>query len=578
MRTYLRYLRPFLPRMSVGLLIKFTGTIFDLMIPFVLKIIIDDVVPTKDVRKIYIYGIVMVICSVLAVVGNVVANRMASRVASELTRRLRHDLFVKTLYLSCSQTDKFTIPSLESRLTSDTYNVHQFTGMMQRMGVRAPILLVGGLILTCILDPVLTLVLAAMLPVLGVSVFYIAKKSVPLYRNQQSATDDVVRTVRENIGGIRVIKALSKTEYEKRRFAGVNAALMHCEETAGRVVSATNPLMNFFLYVGLTIVIVVGAFRVNAGTSEAGTILSFMSYFNYILNALLSVTRMFTTYSRCSASMGRIEEVLDTKAELPLLSPAASDECADSGASAPHISFESVTFSYNGKKDNLKSVSFSLERGQTLGIIGATGSGKTTLVSLLLRFYDPDSGTVKIDGRDIRTIPSDELYSKFGVALQSDFLFSDTIRENVRFGRDISDEDVDAATVYAQAREFISEKQGGADFALAIKGANLSGGQKQRLLISRALAGAPDILILDDSSSALDYKTDANLRAAIAEGYGSSTKIVIAQRISSIMSADLILVMDGGAVIASGNDSELRQSCGIYREIAESQMGGAILD
>ena len=564
--------------MTVGLIIKFAGTIFDLLIPVMLKIIIDDIVPTKNVAQIYIYGGVMVVCSILAVVGNIVANRMASRVASESTRKLRHDLFVKTLRLSCSQTDKFTIPSLESRLTSDTYNVHQFTGMMQRMGVRAPILLVGGLILTCILDPVLTLVLAAMLPVLGVSVFYIARKSVPLYRKQQSATDDMVRTVRENIGGIRVIKALSKTDFEKRRFSGVNAALMRREEVAGRVVSATNPLMNFFLYVGLTVVIVIGGYRVNVGLSQPGTIISFMSYFNYILNALLSVSRMFTVYSRCSASMGRIEEVLESKEELRVVTPA--DEGYDGAVveNAPHISFESVKFSYNGKKDNLKDVSFALQKGQTLGIIGATGSGKTTLISLLLRFYDPDSGTIRIDGRDIRTIPREALYAKFGVALQSDFLFSDTIRENVRFGRGVTDDEIAEAVEYAQASEFISEKEGGEDFMLAIKGANLSGGQKQRLLISRALAGHPDILILDDSSSALDYKTDSNLRAAIAQGFSSSTKIIIAQRVSSIMSADMILVMDGGAVIAAGTDSELRSTCEIYREIAESQMGGAILD
>ncbi len=563
--------------MSVGLAIKFAGTIFDLLIPVMLKIIIDDVVPTKNAGMIYFYGGVMIVCSILAVLGNIIANRMASRVASESTRLLRHDLFVKTLYLSCAQTDRFTIPSLESRLTSDTYNVHQFTGMMQRMGVRAPILLVGGLVITLILDPVLMLVLVATLPFLGASVFYIAKKTVPLYRKQQSATDDMVGTVRENIQGIRVIKALSKTDYERRRFDGVNRELMKREETAGLVVSATNPLMNFFLYVGLTVVIVIGAFRVNAGLSKVGTILSFMNYFTYILNAMLSVTRMFTTYSRCSASMGRIEEVLSAEAELPVLQ-APDGDVRPAAEGAPHIRFDNVTFSYNGKKNNLQNISFELRRGQTLGVIGATGSGKTTLISLLLRFYDPNSGKIEIDGRDIRYVPRDELYEKFGVALQSDFLFSDTIRENVRFGRDITDEEIDKATVYAQASEFISEKEGGADFELAIKGANLSGGQKQRLLISRALAGTPEIVILDDSSSALDYKTDANLRAAIAEGFGSVTKIIVAQRISSIMSADLILVMDGGSVIASGTDAELRESCDIYREIAESQMGGAILD
>ncbi len=583
MRTYFNYLRPYFGRMTVGLAIKFGGTIFDLLIPVMLELIIDDVIPTGNAAKIYYYGGIMVLCSVLAVLGNVIANRMASRVASESTRLLRHDLFVKTLYLSCSQTDKFTIPSLESRLTSDTYNVHQFTGMMQRMGVRAPILLIGGLVLAFMLDPVMTLVLVAILPFLGVSVYYIARKSVPMYRRQQSATDDMVRTVRENIQGIRVIKALSKTDYERRRFDGVNKALMKREEIAGLTVSATNPLMNFFLYVGLTVVIVVGAFRVNAGTSAVGKIMAFMTFFNYILNAMLSVTRIFTTYSRCSASMSRITEVLEAQPELGVITVDDTDANADGAdgkpaADAPHIEFDDVTFSYNGKRDNLSHVSFSLGHGQTLGVIGATGAGKTTLISLLLRFYDPDGGRIFIDGRDIRTIEPDELYEKFGVALQSDFLFADTIHENVRFGRDIDDEAIDNAIEYAQAREFVENKEGGTGFVLDIKGANLSGGQKQRLLIARALASSPDILILDDSSSALDYKTDANLRGAIANSFESSTKIIVAQRVSSIMSADLILVLDGGVVIAAGTDAELRESCDIYREIAESQMGGAILD
>lgn len=578
MKKYLYYIKPYLPAMMVGLAIKFTGTIFDLLIPYILEHLIDNVAPKEDVKLIYLWGGVMIVCSVLAVLGNVIANRMASRVASRATRLLRHDLFVKTLYLSCSETDRFSIPSLESRLTSDTYNVHQFTGMIQRMGVRAPILLVGGLILTSMMDPVLTLVLVATLPFLGFSIYWISKKSIPLYTKLQSATDDMVRTVRENIQGIRVIKALSKTEYEKKRFAGVNKNLMEREQTAGIIVSTTNPLMNFFLYLGLTVVIVIGAYRVNAGLSEVGKIIAFISYFTYILNAMLSVTRMFVTYSKCAASMNRISEVLDAPTELSVLTPEEDDPYAVEDENAPHIEFENVTFSYNGKRDNLKNVSFKLKKGGTLGIIGATGSGKTTLISLLMRFYDPNDGHIRINGRDIRYFEPDLLYSKFGIAHQSDFLFADTVRENVKFGRDIADDEITAAITSAQAKSFVDEKEGGEDFMLDIKGANLSGGQKQRLLISRALASNPEILILDDSSSALDYKTDAMLRSAITENYTESTKIIVAQRVSSIMHSDLILVMDGGAVIASGNHAELIGSCEIYKEISESQMGGAILD
>ncbi len=574
MKKYLYYIRPYLGAMSVGLAIKFTGTIFDLLIPYILEYIIDDVAKEKDIKLICIWGGVMILCSVCAVLGNVIANRMASRVASRTTQHLRHDLFVKTMYLSCVETDKFTIPSLESRLTSDTYNVHQFTGMMQRMGVRAPILLIGGLILTSLMDPVLTLVLLATLPFLGVSVYMISKRSIPLYSKLQTATDDMVRTVRENIQGIRVIKALSKTDYEKRRFDGVNRKLMQREQTAGVIVATTNPIMNFFLYIGLTVVIIVGAYRVNAGLSEAGKILAFISYFTYILNAMLSVTRIFVTYSKFAASMSRISEVLDSETNLMRLE---SDE-SEPDENAPFIEFDSVTFSYNGKRDNLKNISFKLYEGQSLGIIGATGSGKTTLIALLMRFYDPDSGVIRIKGRDIRTIDPDELHSMFGVALQSDFLFADTISENVRFGRDISKEYLAEALHASQAETFVREKDGREDFMLDIKGANLSGGQKQRLLIARALASHPEILILDDSSSALDYRTDASFRSAIRDGYESSSKIIVAQRVSSIMSSDIIMVMDQGSAIAVGTHDELMQSCGIYSEIASSQMGGAILD
>ncbi len=575
MKKYLHYIKPYLGAMSLGLLIKFTGTIFDLLIPYILEYIIDDVAKLKDIKLICVWGGVMILCSVFAVVGNVAANRMASRVASRTTQHLRHDLFVKTMHLSCVETDKFTIPSLESRLTSDTYNVHQFTGMMQRMGVRAPILLIGGLILTSLMDPVLTLVLLATLPFLGVSVFFISKKSIPLYTKLQAATDDMVRTVRENIQGIRVIKALSKTDYEKRRFSGVNRHLMQSEQTAGMIVATTNPIMNFFLYLGLTVVIIVGAYRVNAGLSEAGKILAFISYFTYILNAMLSVTRIFVTYSKFAASMSRISEVLDS--ETTLL-PVESDENEVIEPDAPLVEFDNVSFSYNGKRDNIKNLSFALRRGQSLGIIGATGSGKTTLISLLMRFYDPQSGVIRIGGRDIRSIDPDELHALFGVALQSDFLFADTIAENIRFGRDISGDNLTEALAAAQAAGFVAEKDGGEDFMLDIKGANLSGGQKQRLLIARALASHPEILILDDSSSALDYKTDANLRGAIRDGYESSSKIIVAQRVSSIMSSDIIIVMDQGRAIAVGTHDELIENCSIYSEIALSQMGGAILD
>ena len=292
MKVILHYIKPFIPRMSVGISIKFIGAVMELLLPWILSYLIDDIVPLRDIGLILLWGGAMVLAAVAALVTNIVANRMAAWVAQHTTQALRHDLFEKISYLSCSHIDSYTIPSLESRLTSDTYNVHQMIGMIQRMGVRAPILLVGGILITLTLDPVLTLVLVCTLPFLGVLVFSVSKRGIPLYVDLQKGVDTMVRTVRETISGIRVIKALSKTDYEREHFAQVNGELVRREKKAGITMALTNPMMNLFLNVGLTLVIVVGAFRVNAGVSSAGNIIAFLSYFTIILNAMMAVTRM----------------------------------------------------------------------------------------------------------------------------------------------------------------------------------------------------------------------------------------------------------------------------------------------
>ena len=306
MRTIFRYLKPYVPRMSLGLFIKFIGTIMDLLLPWILSYMIDDVVPQERISLILLWGGVMLLCSAAAVITNIVANRMASWVAQHTTEAIRHDLFTRISYLSCKQIDNFTIPSLESRLTTDTYNLHQMIGMMQRLGVRAPILLLGGILVTLTLEPVLSLVLLAVLPLIGLLVFAVSRKGIPLYGKLQQGIDSMVRTVRENITGIRVIKALSKTEYEQNRFSHVNEEVVRREKKAGITMALTNPLMNLFLNIGLTMVILVGAWRVNAGLTQPGKILAFLTYFTIILNAMLSITRMFVMYSKGSASASRI--------------------------------------------------------------------------------------------------------------------------------------------------------------------------------------------------------------------------------------------------------------------------------
>lgn len=567
MHVILHYIKPFIPRMSLGIFIKFIGAVMELFLPWILSYMIDDVVPQRNMGLILFWGGMMILAAVAALVTNIVANRMAAWVAQHTTQALRHDLFSKISYLSCAQIDDYSIPSLESRLTSDTYNVHQMIGMMQRMGVRAPILLVGGILITLTLDPVLTLVLVCTLPFLAVLVFSVSKRGIPLYVDLQRGVDSMVRTVRENISGIRVIKALSKTDYERGRFAQVNGEVVRREKKASMTMALTNPMMNLFLNVGLTLVIVVGAFRVNSGVSSAGNIIAFLSYFTIILNAMMAVTRIFVMCSKGIASGSRIQEVLSTREDL-LVTP------EDPVETPYHVVFDQVSFSYHHKgQPNVENISFRLRPGETLGIIGATGCGKSTLMALLMRLYDADSGLIQIGGRKISSIPLEELHQKFGVVFQNDVIFADTIYENIDFGRHLPPEEIEKAARCAQAWEFISSLPDGLQHQLTSKGTNLSGGQKQRVLVARALAGSPEILILDDSSSALDYRTDAALRKALREEYQGVTTFIIAQRVSSILHADHILVLEDGKELGYGTHQELLDSCEVYQEIAKSQMG-----
>jgi len=571
MKKILTYLKPYLPKMILGLIIKFSGTIMDLLLPWILAYTIDDIIPQKDVRLILIWGVVMIFCSIVALVTNIMANRMASRVAKDTTEAVRHDLFEKISYLSSKQVDEFTIPSLESRLTSDTYNIHQMIGMMQRLGVRAPILLLGGIIVTLSLEPVLSLVLILVLPFIGLLVYLVSKKGIPLYTSLQQSVDFLVRTVRENITGIRVIKALSKTNYEKHRLSDVNAEVVKRDKKAGVTMALTNPMMNLFLNIGLTLVIIVGAYRVNEGLTPPGKIIAFLTYFTIILNAMLSITRMFVMYSKGSASADRICQVLDTPEDLKI-------ESKNHVENGYHIEFNHVCFSYNKGNYNIEDISFNLKQGETLGIIGPTGSGKSTLIRLLLRLYDLDSGNIRIHGDDVRSISQEELHTKFGIVFQNDVLFADSIAVNIDFGRGLSREQIEAASDFAQAKEFINSFSDGYEHMVTAKGSNLSGGQKQRILIARALAAHPEILILDDSSSALDYKTDSLLRKALKLNFKNTTTIIVAQRISSILHADHILVLEDGKALGYGTHEQLMQSCESYKEINIVQMGGGVIE
>jgi ATP-binding cassette subfamily B protein len=474
------------------------------------------------------------------------------------------------MYFSNHQMDTLTKPSVISRLTSDTYIIHQMIIRIQRLGVRAPIMLVGGIIVTMILDPVLATVLIGIMPVMAVLITQVSRKSMPLFAGLQQAFDGFVRVVREDINGIRVIKALSKTDYEKSRFDAINTKVVNQEKKARMTVAVISPALNICLNLGLVGVVVVGAYGVNNGTSEVGIILAFMTYFTIILHAVVAISKLFEMWPKATASADRIVQALDSVDALAVVEVAKPEETVEKGA---FIEFQNVTFSYNKEEPNLTNISFALAKGETLGIIGETGAGKTTLLNLLVRLYDPDQGTIRIAGRDIRSMDPRELHQKFGVAFQNDMIFEATIEENIDLGRNLPKAAIAAAIDSAGARGFVAEKLAKTEEQLTIKGANLSGGQKQRILIARALAARPEILVLDDASSALDYQTDAAFRKAIKENFDETTIVIVTQRVSSIRHADHILVLENGAVIGYGKHKHLMKSCEVYREISYSQMG-----
>ena len=573
MKTVIGYLKEYFNKILLSFGVKIIGTVAELLIPFILSHVLSNIVG-RDVKTVVMWGVLMMVCATASCVFNVKANRMATGVSRDFVENLRRDLFAKTLRLSAAQTDKFTIPSLESRITTDTYNVHGFFTMMLRLGARAPIVLVGGIAITLIMDAYLAMVMFAVLPFIFVTVLFVSRKGIRLYKKVQHSVDNMIRIVREDSNGIRVIKALSKSDYEHRRYEKANRALIKDEISAGIVMGGSHPLMNFFMNAGIVGVVALSSGRVQNGLSSPETVIAFMQYFTLLSMAMMAITRMFVMYTKAAASAQRIEEVLTSGEEITVM----SKELYPDKETDAHILFDNVTFSYKGRRNNLENISFKVKKGGSLGIIGATGSGKSTIIKLLLRFYDVNEGGIYIDGEDIRTIEKVRLYKKFGSALQQDFLYADTVEENIKFGRELSRDDVVRAAKIAQADDFINGFPDRYGHILAQHGTNISGGQKQRLLISRALAANPEILILDDSSSALDYKTDAALRRTLSENMADTTVITVAQRVSSVKDSDLIIVLDDGKIIGIGKHDELLENCIEYREISDSQMGGAFVE
>lgn len=569
MKCILKYMKVYTKSIILAVTIKFIGTFSDFLIPYVLEHLLDDVVPTKQLRLVLIWGAIMIFIAFWVRTLNIVANRMAVKIARNCIYNIRRDLFAKTLQLSGNQVDKYGLPSLTSRMTSDSYNVQNFIRSIQTMGIRAPILLLGGVVVTFIMDPGLASVLFLIVPILIAAIIFISRKGIPLYEKVQQSVDNIVRIMRENITGIRVIKSLSKEKSQSQRYGEANEDLFKKDTKASVIMSLPGPLTTLFLNIGLTAVVVYGSYRVNEGITKPGVILAFLTYFNMILMGVSGLNRIFMMLSKANASANRISLVLEEG--VPFETVYGEEE------SDAYIAFDNVSFRYlkegNASEEyELENISFTLEKGKTLGIIGATGSGKTTIVNLLMRFYDTTLGKVIVDGKNVKEYDTKSLRQRFGVVFQNDVIFADSLLENITFGREVDEERAIDASRDAQAWDFIQKYEDNIFHKADIHGANFSGGQKQRILIARALAAKPEILVLDDSSSALDYKTDAMLRQMIKNKYHKTTTIMIAQRISSVMNLDQIIVLDDGKIIGKGTHQELLATCPLYQEIYEVQM------
>ena len=580
MKLIFRYLKKYGGAVALVIFIKLIGTMSELLLPYILEHIIDNIVPLNDLKQVLLWGVMMFAVAVFCRAFNVLANTKAINNAHQISYEVRQSLFEKVMDLTGEQFDGFSLPSLISRMTSDSYNVQSAVQQFQTLCVRAPILLFGGISVALFMDRELAKIMIYIMPVLVLIIIYISSRGIPMYADVQSKLDRVVRIMRENITGIRVVKALSKEDYEIRRFKTANEEMKKTDVKAATVMALPSPLMQMCLNMGLTLVVLTGASRVNQGLMKPGVILAFLTYFNMIAMGVMGLNRIFMTMSKASASADRIDAVLQAEKK-----DMHQEEAHSAAESDEAVRFDHVSFSYGEGSDNaedfageerenaLEDISFVLKKGDSLGIIGPTGSGKTTIINLMMRFYDADQGTVSVDGRPVSSYERKELRARFGTVFQNDMIFQDTLGENISFGRDMDTDDIRLAVKSAMADEFIDSLNEGLDHEAAIRGANLSGGQKQRILVSRALAAKPDILILDDSSSALDYKTDAAMRNAIKENYPDATLIMIAQRVSSVMNMTNILVLDNGKCIGYGTHDELMKTCEPYRDIYEIQMG-----
>lgn len=567
MKKLLRYLRHYKKESMIGPLFKLLEACFELIVPLVMANIIDIGIKNQDIPYICKMGAVLVLFGVLGLTCSLTAQYFAAKAAVGFGTELRHDLFAHIGSLSYAEIDHAGSATLVTRMTSDINQVQSGVNLVLRLFLRSPFIVVGAMVMAFTISVKLSLIFVVAVPLLAVVIYGIMMATIPLYKKVQRGLDRILLSTRENLAGIRVIRAFRTQETEVKTFSEENDHLVTLQMLVGKISALLNPV-TYVIVNGATIAIVwFGGKQVYLGALSQGEVIALVNYMSQILLALVALANLIVSFTKAIASAARINEVFELHSGI-----VDGEQKQQGGDSLEAVRFEHVSMSYNGKEEAISEISFSAKRGETVGVIGGTGSGKSTLVNLIPRFYDTEKGDVFINGENVKNYKLDVLREKIGVVPQKAVLFQGTIRDNMKIGNEhATDEMIRAALEIAQAMEVVAKK-GGLDGKISQNGKNLSGGQKQRLTIARALVRNPEILILDDSASALDYATDAKLRKAIAENTDKMTVFIVSQRVSSVMQADQIIVLDDGKMTGIGTHQELLRTCSVYQEICHLQL------
>lgn len=563
------YLKKYRKECIVGPIFKFMEAILELLLPTIMVLIVNNGVSRRDTAYVLRMGGLMVVLALVGYCCALVCQYCAARASQGFGTDLRNAVFDRILSFSYSQSDRFGAPTLTNRITNDINQLQHLVAMMIRLLIRWPFICIGSIVMSFLLDDRIAWILLAATPVLAGIIYFISKNAAPLYRSYQKRLDGLAVILRENLSGIRVIRAFSKTKKETSRFCGANDELMENGLAIGRISSLFNPLTSLVVDLVIVLILWAGNLRFQAGRLAQGQIIAFIQYANQILTSLLFMSNLIILLTKAMASAARVKKVMDTRPDME-----APADGVQAVPSAPAVEFRAVSFGYGGTGDRtLEQISVAIQKGETVGIIGGTGSGKSTFVNLIARFYDATSGEILVDGVPVKQYPLQQLRKKVAIVSQRALLFSGTVAENIRWGNaQAGMRTVQKAAEIAQADEFIETLPQKYDFPVQRGGANLSGGQRQRLTIARAVVADPEILILDDASSALDFLTDSRLRRAIRENSKAQTVLLVSQRVSVVKDTDRILVFEDGRIAGIGTHSELFKSCGTYREICLSQL------